>query len=359
MNRTIYDAARCRDLLERLPRAKRVKRTDGSYTYVLSGLVGDVSVGCVSLYGNWFMWEIDEVDTPREAKRKFVFRLRRIYMRDESHCLPRVGDHKSVLEANTPEAVVVKAKPAGSRSRIAAPSVFGIGDWDELSAQSRVASPRFLQLAPQSQTAGVLPATPVPRRTPSGDVQPPPPAGNGAFAAALFSAGITYSQARTVEAATDAPPPMTKTNFYSIEQPAVARRARGKRNSLLDERTARLKGRIITIQLDGTWSHRRNAPEATVLCFDADTDELIDLQHLVKSRTGDMHTHDDDEDKRLVRYRGASKTMEGEGVECIMKRLHAAGVRVGAVVKDDDSTAMAAVRKYFPDARVSWGDSAL
>ena len=346
MNRTICDAARCRDLLTRFPRARRVVRAGGGYTYILSGSAGGVAVGFVELYRKSFLWEIDVAPVRQKAGQRFVFRLREVHAQDDGHSL-RFGDPGAILEGQTPEEAVLKAQPAGSRTRYAAPGVFAIGDWDKREQRSDALARKYDHAA-----AAVPPTTPSHRRTPSGDVQPAPVAGGGALAAALFSAGVTYSQACAVEVATDATPLMSRTAFYAVEQPAVMARARDKRNDLLDERTASLKGREITIQLDGTWSHRRNAPEATVLCFDADTDVLIDLQHLVKMRKGDLHSHVDGLDKRLVRYRGASKTMEGEGVSYIMKRLRDAGVRVGAVVKDDDSTAMAAVHEYFPKARV-------
>ena len=149
---------------------------------------------------------------------------------------------------------------------------------------------------------------------------------------------------------------MSKTAYYKFEQPAVIKRARDARNALLDLRTRQLhrkrgKWRLI-IQVDGTWSHKRNAYEATVLCFDADTNELIELQHLVKARKGELYTHEDKEDRRLLHYRGPSKGMEGDGVAAIMKRLKDSGLEVAAVVKDDDSTAMNAVRQQFPHAQV-------
>lgn len=52
------------------------------------------------------------------------------------------------------------------------------------------------------------------------------------------------------------------------------------RNQLLDEACKRRHGAPVRISVDGRWSSRRQAMEGTVTCFDADTKEIIDTQHI-------------------------------------------------------------------------------
>lgn len=56
------------------------------------------------------------------------------------------------------------------------------------------------------------------------------------------------------------------------------------RNNVLDEaaRQRQDADKEIMISIDGRWSHRRQALEGTVTCFDAHTKEILELQHIGK-----------------------------------------------------------------------------
>lgn len=69
--------------------------------------------------------------------------------------------------------------------------------------------------------------------------------------------------------------------------------------------------------------------EGTVTCFDAKTNEIIEIQHIVQDRMGvEKEILQRDGDTRTTLYKGASTTYESFGVECIAKRLSRCGIQV-------------------------------
>ena len=94
---------------------------------------------------------------------------------------------------------------------------------------------------------------------------------SGRFAAALFTSGTTLTQFATCMAILDTPLPMSKTVYYSKEQPSLIEKLRAARDELLDRRIAELAARPhgpgvrVVIELDGSYSHRRNANECDAL----------------------------------------------------------------------------------------------
>lgn len=54
----------------------------------------------------------------------------------------------------------------------------------------------------------------------------------------------------------------------------------GIRNQILDDACEVRKGTEVSISIDGRWSSRRQAMEGTITCFDAETKQIIDVQHI-------------------------------------------------------------------------------
>lgn len=88
--------------------------------------------------------------------------------------------------------------------------------------------------------------------------------------------------------------------------------------------------------LDTRWSARKNANEATTICFDAMTLKVAAFWHTM--RRGPKKNFD-----------GSSKEMEGHGVKKICEILKNDGITIDAAVHDGDASTMKQCRDTFGD----------
>jgi hypothetical protein len=92
----------------------------------------------------------------------------------------------------------------------------------------------------------------------------------------------------------------------------------------------------VTIVVDGAWSHPGWwARECTVIALDFITGLPIAVQHVIKDRN----------------YTGSSKGMEGWGMKEIAKQLKEAGITIGTMLHDKDSSAFQNVKSVFEDVQ--------
>ena len=96
------------------------------------------------------------------------------------------------------------------------------------------------------------------------------------------------------------------------------------------------------VVVDGRWSCRGwKANECTVSFFDADSNELLHVEHVLRKMTlQDKHGS----------YVGASSSMEGIGLDHGMRLFQQEGIMLDGIVHDHDGETMKIVGKYFPSA---------
>jgi hypothetical protein len=167
------------------------------------------------------------------------------------------------------------------------------------------------------------------------------------LALGLCMAGSTMRQLETALAPLGCILPVGRQLYYNTAQPALSKAVAAVRNAVLtaNQATVAAAGGNVVVGVDGTWSHRREAAEASVLAVDAASGRLLEVQHLLlRPRQVPAHLRDD---TRVALPRCAPKALEGVGAELVARRMATAGVPVTAVVKDDDSTALAAVRTAY------------
>lgn len=223
------------------------------------------------------------------------------------------------------------------------------------------------------------------------------------FVASVIATGLTYRVIDEFYVRINQKLPVTEKEFYTIQRrfvPYIASYADlplpysvvtlcqfansfhdSVRNSILDSACLERQqsGANVIISVDGRWSSRRQAMEGTVTCFDARTREILDVQHvgeteqrfyerghvfaigtpfdnpcsqLVQDRSYKVREICESEgDRRTTLYTGSAKSYESFGMECISKRLKAAGINVTSVVKDGDSNALTMLQVEFPNIR--------
>ena len=94
-----------------------------------------------------------------------------------------------------------------------------------------------------------------------------------------MTSGLTYSSVRSVFDKSGIVSPIKKTTFYNFQESLIPWLSK-ERNVLFDERIRRATGRKVRISVDGRWSSPKQALEGTVTCFDADSQEILDVQHV-------------------------------------------------------------------------------
>lgn len=366
-NRFLDDDATCRHLLNE-PRAEWLRFEGGrkarAFTYLirLGSFAGSSvtkgsgararpgTIGVASLFDKMTLWEIDTLDDG-----ELLFRLRPTEAGAHSTEPPTITPPH---EATTPAAAVSLIAPAGTTTKYAAPAIFGLA---AVAAQVKhLDDPAYtLQLAPPaggvvpfcagclSNTSPFLPRMFGARRlcsvcaTQLHSVRRPE-AETAVLATHL--SGITYSQAAAWHAVRNEPPPLPPATFYRAQKTQAEVIARV-RNDLLDEVLRNHRDRDVTLAIDGTWSHRRNAQQATVTVLQAG--KIFDIQHVIFTR----QRKEAGSDPRILYFQGNARAMEGEGLAVVMSRLQSAGVQVRGIIKDGDSSAMAVVRRCYPEAR--------
>ena len=169
----------------------------------------------------------------------------------------------------------------------------------------------------------------------------------------MFLAGLTVKQLTTALSVVGCQLPVGNSTLYQLAQPALLRQLADARNRELDQQVkAAATGAELDIGVDGTWSHCREAGEATVVVINASTRKIIDAQHLlVREKPSATILAQLAGDPRVSLPRCSAKALEGLGAETCGQRLHAAGVLVRGVSKDDDSTSLAAIRVHYPNAQ--------
>ena len=170
----------------------------------------------------------------------------------------------------------------------------------------------------------------------------------------LFLAGMTVQQLTTALSVVGCQLPVSNSTLYQLAQPALLRQIADVRNRELDHevKAAAATGAALDIGVDCTWSHCREAGEATVVVVNATTRKVMEAQHtMVRQKPSRTILAQLAGDPRVGLPRCSPKALEGLGAEMCGKRLHAAGVLVRGVSKDDDSTSLAAIRVHYPDAQ--------
>ena len=165
------------------------------------------------------------------------------------------------------------------------------------------------------------------------------------MAAGLVLSGTTYSQFEATLAFLHAVPPVPKRTFYRWQADFTAA-LEDVRDRHFDGVLAGLRGRALVVSTDFTWSTRREARMGTCVWKQADNGHVLDVQHVVvgerpagASVSARVHYHG-----------GSSKAMESIACDIVARRLLSAGVAVTGVAKDDDSTALNAIRASYPAA---------
>ena len=169
--------------------------------------------------------------------------------------------------------------------------------------------------------------------------------------AGMFAFGVAFSQLENTLQLLGAALPVGRSMLFERGTPALGVKLANIRNEVLDGRARELaqSREDLTVGIDATWSHRRSARESTAIALDARTGRLLEAQHLVLCPSPVLKAQAV-ADRRLALPRCSSKALEGAGVEMCASRLCEAGANIDAVVKDDDSTSLTAVRKFYPDA---------
>jgi hypothetical protein len=165
------------------------------------------------------------------------------------------------------------------------------------------------------------------------------------LATGLFVTGASYHQFEVILALLGCPSPVPERAFYRHQGEACAALARV-RDTVFDAALASLRDRDVVVSFDFTWSVRREARMGTGVLKHASTGHILSACHVVVGEAGAATTGG----RRVLYWTGSSKAMEGLAAERLAAELRVAGVVVVGVVKDDDSTALAAIRRHFPDA---------
>ena len=165
------------------------------------------------------------------------------------------------------------------------------------------------------------------------------------MAAGLVLSGTTYSQFEAILAFLHAVPPVPERTFYRRQAEFTAA-LEDVRDRHFDGVLAGLRGRSIVVSTDFTWSTRREARMGTCVWKQADNGHVLDVQHVVVGErpAGALAS------PRVHYFGGSSKAMESIACEIVARRFVHAGVAVYGVAKDDDSTALNAIRKSYPNA---------
>jgi hypothetical protein len=167
----------------------------------------------------------------------------------------------------------------------------------------------------------------------------------------LCMAGVTVAQLETTLAMVGCQLPASASTLYEVAQPALTLEVAAVRNAELDARAAATaaSGTAIVVGVDGTWSHCREASEATVIVLNAETRALLEVQHLLLRQAPSRGiTRLLARDARVAMPRCSPKALEGLGAQACAMRLARNDVFVASVAKDDDSTSLAAVRIAYP-----------
>lgn len=165
------------------------------------------------------------------------------------------------------------------------------------------------------------------------------------LATGFFLSGASYHQFEVVLALLGCPSPVPERSFYRHQGEACAALARV-RDAVCDEALVSLRGVDMVVSYDFTWSVRREARMGTGVLKHASTGQILSACHVVLGEAGVATTGG----RRVLYWTGSSKAMEGQAAERLAAELKQAGVLVTGVVKDDDSTALTAIRRHYPDA---------
>jgi hypothetical protein len=134
------------------------------------------------------------------------------------------------------------------------------------------------------------------------------------FVLSLFAAGITFCPARLMMAINGIEVP-EEAEFYRV-QPKVVKTVMDMARESANKAFQSL-GNVVTVAIDGSWSHRRNAIYCIVDAIDIATKKIVDY-YVVVRRVPGVTDHS-------FNFEGAANQMEGEGERHLLRRLQASG----------------------------------